>query len=197
MRGRKPSWLWDDLPVAGSISEWQQRLDLEGSVTFRWSRSRALLLLFGGLVFLGLCVVAIAASGPLWWAVGGIALFGLLSVRAVYGIATAGLPSLIVTPSSLTRNGRREVGFAEIQEIITSARTFGFVWTPGPSDVLRGRWQRTHGLKYASIPAMGMADPELLATWILHLMGPSSELMVEPRYAGMGKSWRLKERREA
>jgi hypothetical protein len=44
---------------------------------------------------------------------------------------------------------------------------------------------------------MGMADPELLAQWILHMMGPSSELIVESRYAGMGKSWRVKDRREA
>jgi hypothetical protein len=184
--------LWHHRRVTGSISEWQRRLDLDATVTLRWPMWRIVWYIGGGLLIAGAGAALLAHGVVTWWAICFVALFPLGILWAVWGLIIRGVPSVTVTRTGLTVRRRREVSFEEIHELITNSRTFGVVWTPGPGDELRGRWQRKHGLKYASVPAEGVADPELLAQWVLHLADPSGEILVEPRSPGMGKTWRLR-----
>lgn len=179
-------------PVARSISDWQQQLDLEGSVTFRQSPRRLVLLGSTCVVFTAVCIWSWAVDGPSWWAVLGLLIFGAGGAFMFGQILANGVPTLTVTRTGLTRGRRREVAFHDIVEIITSEQIFGFTWTPRDGEQLRHRWERTHEMAYASIPVKGVADPAQLAQWILHLADPSGEIVPERRYAGMGMAWRLR-----
>ena len=176
--------------MAQSIAEWQQGLDLEGSVSFRQSRLRMLILFIGSLLFLSISILALISDGAALWSILGIPLFGLGSFHGGR-LLVVGSPSLTVSRTGLTRRGLREVAFSEIRELMTSNYVFGFHWQPQPGEELRGRSQRKTGLRFASIPAKAAVDQDLLAQWILHLKDPSKEIVTEAIYHGTGVRWRL------
>ncbi|HET7432202.1 MAG TPA: hypothetical protein VFJ89_11910 [Nocardioides sp.] len=177
--------------MAGSISQWQGRLDAEGSVTFRTSRVKNLVLVATSAGFVLALLGIMGSDGPSIWGVAGLVLFGLLALPFFTHHLITGRPCLTVSRTGITANRGREVRFTEIREVITSSRTFGFTYSPAPGEELTGRWEQSHGLKYASVVTNGFVDEDLLAQWLLHLADPAAEIDVEERYAGLGRAWRL------
>jgi hypothetical protein len=173
------------------MADWQEQLDREGRVVFRQPWWRLFALVGVSVVCTAACVWSWVVDGLSWWSTAGLLLFGVGGLALFVPLVVSGVPSLTVTRAGVARSGRREVAFDEIVEILTSREMFGFTWAPRAGESLRLRWERKHATCYASIQVRGIVDGELLAEWILHLAAPSGRIGVEPRYAGLGKAWRI------
>jgi len=148
----------------------------------------------GSLLFAAGAIAVVASEGASVWAVLCIPLFGLAGVLFAYQLAT-GRPRLKVSRTGLTFDHGREVAFHEVRELYTSTVSFGIAYPPGPTERLRGPWQRRLGLKYSRIVARGVVDSFVLARWVAQLAGVSAdELEGEPRFGRSVWVWRLPQR---
>jgi hypothetical protein len=83
--------------MASPISEWQQQLNLEGSVTFRQAARRIVVCLIGSILFVVVRRTFLATDSASWWAIGGVGFFGAGvlafwssgAVGAGYGLPTS------------------------------------------------------------------------------------------------------------
>ena len=181
--------------MAGRISDWQRRLDEDGSVRFRqspWLSVMALtlsvFLVLGGLD-------AIVGDGVSVWPVVVLAL-GIAGVVGSGRSLAAGAPGLSVTRDGVRASRGPVVPFGHIAAIATRGRTLTIDHRPVAGQRLTGR-QESRGLAQvtASLSPVGGARAGDLAMWLLQLQGgPDARVDVKRRGPRLGELYRLEDK---
>jgi hypothetical protein len=145
--------------VKETTTDWQQRLDQEGTVVIK-SRQQTAMWILLGCVAVAVLGLALLASGSIGGAVAGVVLLG----SSLYGLYRSALsirkgePQLLVTTDRLEYRGR-SVPWTAVQEVVRHTRTMRgdtttYVW------ILYGRRERLR------LPTTLVADPWELGGWL-------------------------------
>lgn len=182
--------------MAGRISEWDGRLESEGSVAFRQSPWVPLLLLLVCVLFVLGFVDAIVEDGPSVWAIVGLLAFGLvglpLTVRGLVGAA----PALTVTPVGVRRRRGPVVPFEHVEVVTTRGRNLTVEYRPLPDEKLGLRQRRT-GRKqlYAPLTPFGAPVGDVAYWLLLRKGGPDARIDVSGGGGRLPQVYRLAEKR--
>ena len=181
--------------MTGRISDWQQRLDEDGSVRFRQSPWLALmvLVLSGFLVYGGLD--AIGADGlALWSAV--VLLLGVVGCVGALRSLLVGGPGLTVACDGIHPARGPVVPFDHVTAVAARGRTLTIDHRPVEGQRLGGRQQR-RGIAQttASLSPVGGARAGDLAMWLFQLQGgPDARVDVTRRGSRLGELYQPAEK---
>jgi hypothetical protein len=181
--------------VAGRISEWQRRLDTEGSVTFRQNPWPFLLLLALCVVFTVGMIDALVVAGASFWAVLGLILFGALGIPLSSWLLGR-RSGLRVTQEGIAAGRGVVVPFDHVVAVTTRGRnlTIDYRHLPGQRLVLR---QRKTGLKQhvVALSPFGGGRPSDVAYWLLQLSaGPDARIDVRGAGGRLGQVYQVAEK---
>jgi hypothetical protein len=182
--------------VAGRISEWDRRLESEGSVAFRPNPWVSLLLLAVCLIFTAGFVDALVKDGASFWVVLGVVVFGLVGLPLVVRSLVAGRPALVVTPEGVRARRGPLVPFENVEAVVTRGRSLTVDYRPLPDEKLVLRQKKT-GLKQLFAPlAPFSAKSSDVAYWLLlRKGGPDARVDVSGEGGRLGNVYRLAAKR--
>jgi hypothetical protein len=182
--------------VAGRISEWDRRLESEGSVSFRPNPWLPLLLLLVCLVLAAGFVDALVADGASFWVVVGLVGFGLLGLPLAVRALVAARPALTVTPEGVRARKGPLVPLANVEAVTTRGRSLTLHYRPLPDEKLVRR-QRKTGLKQLFAPlAPFSARAGDVAYWLLQRKGgPDARIDVSGDGGRLTQVYKIAEKR--
>jgi len=183
--------------VAGRISEWDRRLESEGSVSFRQNPWLWLLLLLVCLLFAAGFADSLVNDGASFWIVAGLVAFGLIGVPLAVRWLVAGPPALTVTPEGLRARRGPLVPFENVVAVTARGRNLTIDYRPLPDEKLVLRQKKT-GLKqqYAPLAPLSGAPAGDVAYWLLQRKGgPDARIEVSGEGGRFGQVYRIAEKR--
>lgn len=183
--------------MAGRISEWDRRLESEGSVSFRQNPWVALLLLVVCVLFAAGFADALVKDSASFQIVLGLVAFGVVGVPLAVRWLVAGPPALTVTPEGVRARRGPLVPFENVVAVTTRGRNLTIDYRPLPDEKLVMRQKKT-GLKqqFAPLAPLSGAPSGDVAYWLMQRKGgPDARIEISGEGGRFGQVYQLAEKR--